>query len=72
MNLNPHVHAVLPDGVFRREKEPDRAEFHRLPAPHGNDLVDIAFNIHQLFLRWLERHHLLRTRRDDDVSNEAA
>jgi hypothetical protein len=72
MNLHPHVHAVLPDGVFRREKEPDRAEFHCLAAPRANDLIDIAFNIHQLFLRWLERHHLLRTSRDDDVSNEAA
>jgi hypothetical protein len=72
MNLNPHVHAVLPDGVFLRAKEPDRAEFHRLMAPHANDLVDIVFNVHQLFVRWLERHHLLETSRDDDVSNEAA
>ncbi|MBN1605030.1 MAG: transposase [Polyangiaceae bacterium] len=72
MNLHPHVHAVLPDGVFQRAEGTHRAEFQRLPAPHGNDLVDIVFDIHQLFLRWLERHHLLRTRREEHVSNEAA
>jgi hypothetical protein len=70
MNLNPHVHAVLPDGVFRRADGTDRAPFQRLPAPGASELVDIAFNIHQVFLRWLERHHLLTARFDEDVSND--
>jgi hypothetical protein len=71
MNLHPHTHALLPDGVFQHSSGQERVQFHRLPAPRASDLVDIAFNIHQLFLRWLERHHLLSSRRGDDVSNEA-
>jgi hypothetical protein len=70
MNLHPHVHAVLPEGVFLRTEGQERAEFHRLPGPSQGDLVEIAFNIHQRFLRWLTRHHLLKTESENDLSNE--
>jgi hypothetical protein len=70
MNLHPHIHALCPDGVFLRPEGQQRPEFRRLPAPSSGDLVDIAFNTHQRFLRWLDRHHLLRTESDDDLSND--
>jgi hypothetical protein len=71
LNLNTHLHAVLPDGVFSRLPSGE-VEFHELHQPAADDLEDIAFNVHQRFMRWLRRHGLLRGEPDDDFSNEAA
>ena len=49
------VHAVVPDGVFSRPDPAGRAQFQVLPAPTPDDLVDIAFDVHQCFLHWLGR-----------------
>ena len=51
MNLYPHVHAVLPDGVFTRASMEARAEFHELPSPTTDELLDVACSIHQRLLR---------------------
>ncbi|MFC1642097.1 transposase [Myxococcota bacterium] len=69
INLNPHIHAAIPDGVFLRPHPKARAEFHRLPEPTPDDLQEIAFTIHQRFLGWLRRNGLLKT--DHDSSHES-
>ena len=71
INLNPHLHAVLPDGVFSVSDPLRRALFHRLPAPSSLDLIDIAQNIHQRFVAWLGRKGLLLREDGDQLSDDA-
>src|SRR5664280_1165768 len=70
LNLNTHLHAVFPDGVFSRLPS-GGVEFHELRHPAPDDLEDIAFNAHQRFLRWLQRHGLLKNEADDGFSIES-
>jgi hypothetical protein len=70
LNLNPHLHAAVPDGVFWRPDPQGRAQFYRLPQPSGEDIEEIALNIHQRFMSWLHRKQLLKSDEDDDLSNE--
>jgi len=70
LNLNTHLHAVFPDGVFSRLST-GKVEFHELRQPAPHDLEEIAFNVHQRFLRWLRRHGLLKNETDDEFSNES-
>jgi hypothetical protein len=70
LNLNPHLHAAIPDGVFWRPDPQGRAEFYGLPEPSREDVEEIALNIHQRFLNWLRRKRLLKSEEDDDFSNE--
>ncbi len=72
LNLNTHLHAVFPDGVFSRLAS-GIVEFHELRQPEPDDLEEIAFNVHQRFLRWLQRHGLLKNEaEDDDFLNEVS
>ena len=70
LNLNTHLHAVFPDGVFSRLSS-GKIEFHELRQPVPDDLEEIAFNVHQRFMRWLRRHGLLKSEADDEFSNES-
>jgi len=70
LNLNTHLHAVFPDGVFSRSPSGE-VEFNELRQPAPDDLEDIAFNVHQRFLRWLRRHGLLKNEAEDGFSNES-
>ena len=70
LNLNTHLHAVFPDGVFSRLAS-GIVEFHELRQPEPDDLEEIAFNVHQRFMRWLQRHGLLKNEADDEFSNES-
>jgi hypothetical protein len=70
LNLHTHLHAILPDGVFSRPDPAGRAQFHVLPAPTPDDLLEIAFNVHQCFSRWLGRRGLLQRETENDFSNE--
>ena len=70
LNLNTHLHAVFPDGVFERLPS-GTVEFHELRQPAPDDLEDIVFNVHQRFMRWLQRHGLLKSEPDDEFSNES-
>jgi len=70
LNLNTHLHAVFPDGVFSRCLS-GKVDFHELRQPAPFDLEEIAFNLHQRFMRWLRRHGLLKSETDDEFSNEA-
>ena len=71
LNLNTHLHAVFPDGVFSRSPSGE-VEFNELRQPAPGDLEDIAFNVHQRFLRWLRRHGLIKNDDEDGFSNESA
>ena len=68
--LNTHLHAVFPDGVFSRRTS-GLVEFHELRQPAPDDLEEIAFNVHQRFIRWLHRHGLLKNEEDDEFSNKS-
>ena len=70
LNLNTHLHAVFPDGVFSRHPS-RKVKFHELRPPEPDDLEDIAFNVHQRFLRWLQRHGLLKNEAESGFSNES-
>jgi len=70
LNLNTHLHALFPDGVFSRSRSGE-VQFHELRQPAPADLEEIAFNVHQRFLRWLCRHGLLKNEVDNEFSNEA-
>ena len=70
LNLNTHLHAVFPDGVFSRSHSGE-VQFHELRQPAPADLEEIAFNVHQRFSRWLRRHGLLKNEVDNEFSNEA-
>ena len=70
LNIHPHIHAVVPDGIFSRPDPDGRAEFHPLRAPESDDLEEILFNVHQRLRRWLGRHGLLKSETGDDFSNE--
>ena len=69
LNLNTHLHAVFPDGVFSRLPT-SKVELYELRQPAPHDLEEIGFNVHQRFMRWLRRHGLLRNEIDDEFSNE--
>jgi hypothetical protein len=70
LNLNTHLHAVFPDGVFSRSPSGE-VEFNELRQPAPDDLEDIAFNVHQRFPRWLRRHSLLKNEAERVFSNES-
>ncbi|MBK7580058.1 MAG: transposase [Myxococcales bacterium] len=70
LNLNTHVHAVFPDGVFVRDQA-GRADFIRGRAPDSGDLVAICSRVHERFVRWLRKRGLLRSdAHDAHASND--
>ncbi len=73
LNLNPHLHAIVVDGVFARGQDPGSsapATFHPLPPPEPVQLKDIAFLVYRRFTSWLRRHGLLRRSEDDGNDDE--
>ena len=64
LNLNCHVHALLPDGVF--VANPDgTAVFHTLPPPWDDDVTTLLHQIARAIHRLVEGH-LARRSGDDD------
>jgi hypothetical protein len=73
LNMNPHLHAIVVDGVFARNQDPRSsapATFYPLPPPEPVQLKDIAFLVYRRFTGWLRRQGLLRRSDDDDTCNE--
>ena len=60
MNLNTHVHAVFPDGVFARDSSDGGVRFVQHRAPTSAELTLLCERIHLRFVRWLGRHGLLQ------------
>ncbi len=59
MNLNTHVHAVFPDGVFVRDGDA-RAEFIRIRVPTSLELSMLCERVHAKMVRWLGKRGLHR------------
>ncbi|MBL6976370.1 MAG: transposase zinc-binding domain-containing protein, partial [Deltaproteobacteria bacterium] len=56
LNLNPHVHAVLPDGLFvEDEKGGERLVFKRLPPPTDEDILRLTVRLSQRLGRIAKR-----------------
>ncbi len=43
LNLNPHFHSIVTDGVFVQESPDHDPVFHALPAPNHGDIADVAW-----------------------------
>jgi hypothetical protein len=69
--LWPHLHLVVPDGVFQLQPDGSVA-FHPLPRPTVEDLAHIAARIARRVARWLERHALPEEPRDALAATFAA
>lgn len=57
LNLNPHYHAIVPDGIFI--KYDNQVVFHRLPFPKDEDIRFIAIRILRKIHRLLEKRRVL-------------
>jgi hypothetical protein len=68
LNVNPHLHLLVPDGVFVRHPA-GGAGFHRAPAPSPNDLAELVQAVRRRVLRRLARMGLLR---DDRTAAEGS
>ncbi len=63
LNLNCHIHALLPDGVFARDAG-GAVQFHALPPPWDDDIVRLLEQIARAIHRIVERRRA--DRGDDD------
>jgi hypothetical protein len=57
--LNPHLHALVLDGVYTCASPLDRPVFHALPPPTDGDVAELCRVIRDRTLRLLERRGLL-------------
>jgi len=58
-----HFHVVVPDGVFVRDADADRAvTFHPGPAPSREDIAAVAARVQARMIRWLRRRGLIDER----------
>ena len=64
LNLSPHTHAVIPDGVFTIEK--NKAIFHRIQNPRDDDVQRINERIVSKIRRMLEQKGLIREQEDSE------
>jgi len=69
LNLHPHVHAVVPDGVFTRVEGDlvDHALFHPLPAPHDEEILAVAQRLVRQTRRTLEAEGILERDQPDAI-----
>lgn len=70
LNLKPHLHAVLVDGVFEKEVASDgteRVQFHALPPQHPAELTAVACNVYRKFEMWLKKKGLMRLADADET-----
>ena len=70
LSLNPHGHAVVPDGVFARDPM-SGVEFVPLPAPTDDELQAVAIAIVKGILRLLARAAERARDEDDDAMMQA-
>jgi len=66
LNLNTHVHAVFPDGVFVEAAHAERARFIPVRPPTSLELSLLCERVRDRFVAWLERRGLVRDTDDSD------
>jgi hypothetical protein len=69
LNSHTHLHAVLVDGVYTRDKQGDAPVFHFVAAPTNADIEKLAALICERVCKMLRRRGLLGEARHDN--NEA-
>ena len=57
LNLNPHFHSLVPDGVFIEAGQ--RVDFVKLPEPSDEDVAILVATIRRRVLRLLHRRGML-------------
>ena len=67
LNLAPHFHALVLDGVFSRADPQSPVVFHASPEPSDDDIADLLLTVRVRILRWLERRGLVRGGQAGDV-----
>ena len=55
LNLNVHVHSLLPDGVFVRDGERGRVRFAKVPTPTTEEVERLVETVAARVTRWLAR-----------------
>ena len=71
LNLNPHVHAILPDGVFEKTAE-QAVAFQKLEKPNDEDVLAILTRIVKRTRRYLELRGILQDAPAADALDELA
>jgi hypothetical protein len=69
LNVNPHFHSLVPDGIFVWNEALSRPVFHSLPAPKPDDIQELAEIIHIRVERLLRKRGFLA---DDEHEPEDA
>lgn len=68
LNLNPHLHILCPDGVYRKYN--GKAEFHKLEAISDDEVAELLTRLCQRVLRYLKRKGYLDREGEIIVSPE--
>ena len=68
--LNPHLHALVLDGVYTCASPLDRPVFHALPPPTDEDVAELCRVIRDRTLRLFERRGLLGSEGANDTDGE--
>lgn len=71
MNLHPHLHVLVLDGVYARERPGVAPIFRRDEAPTKHEIEHLAERVRDRFLTWLRRRGLLRDEDDHDAHPSA-
>ena len=59
INLNPHFHALVVDGLYCQTSLFKPVEFHPLPEPTDQDIADVTWRIHTRVLGLLQKKGLI-------------
>jgi hypothetical protein len=71
LNLNPHLHLLVLDGVYSTKLDGTAAVFTATRAPAQSELREVAEHVHGRVLRWLKRRGMLRKELDDERDPQA-
>ena len=66
LNLNPHFHALVVDGVYTRAASTGSVEFHRLPEPTTGEVKELTSRLRDRVLRLFAEKGLLSGEGVDD------
>jgi hypothetical protein len=71
LNLNPHVHLLVLDGVYSTDIDPAATVFTPTRPPAQSEAREVAERVHQRVVRLLRRRGLRQGDSDDERDAEA-
>jgi len=71
LNLNPHLHLLVLDGVYSTNLDGTAAVFTATRPPAQCELREVAQRVHERVLRWMKRCGMLREVHDDERDRRA-